>query len=180
MAGRLAAPRRIRFQDDMSFMVELTKDCWAQVDATDLPRVIELAWHASPNAMGGYYAVSREHGRTVYMHRLIMDAPKGRTVDHLSHDTLDNRRANLRVGGQSDNLLNRKGANSNSSTGVRGLYEHRTKGQLYYNIRVMLHRRSITKNFPFTEQGKADAMATVSIWQADPAAAFSQHDGVTS
>lgn len=36
-------------------------------------------------------------GRNIMLHRFIMDAPRDVVVDHINHDTLDNRRENLRL-----------------------------------------------------------------------------------
>jgi hypothetical protein len=44
---------------------------------------------------------------TVYLHRLILGSPKDLTSDHISRDTLDNRRSNLRVLTKSRNSMNR-------------------------------------------------------------------------
>lgn len=44
----------------------------------------------------------------ISMHRLVMKAPKGTIVDHINHNTLDNRRANLRFVTASQNQLNLK------------------------------------------------------------------------
>lgn len=43
----------------------------------------------------------------VLMHRLIAGAPKGKQVDHVNHNKLDNRRANLRLASSSENMMNR-------------------------------------------------------------------------
>lgn len=42
------------------------------------------------------------------MHRLIIDAPKGAKVDHKNRNTLDNRRANLRLCDDAENVWNSK------------------------------------------------------------------------
>lgn len=41
-----------------------------------------------------------------YLHRLIVGAEKGQVVDHINHNTLDNRKDNLRKCNQSVNKLN--------------------------------------------------------------------------
>lgn len=61
---------------------------------------------------------------TVYLHRWIFgDVPQGKVIDHINHDTLDNRRStNLRVATNAQNGHNRIGANrNNKSSGIRGI-----------------------------------------------------------
>jgi hypothetical protein len=69
--------------------------------------------------------------------------------------------------------LNRKGANINSTTGVRGLHLHKVKDRWYYNIRVEMNGKAKTRNFPPTDEGKAQAIATLAAWHENPAAAHS-------
>jgi len=68
------------------------------------------------------YAQSHVDGKTVLMHRLIANAPKGTVVDHINRDRLDNRRKNLRVVTVQANGLNRR-PNVNNSSGETGVYK---------------------------------------------------------
>jgi len=85
----------------------------ALIDADDYPLVAAYRWNAMENKFGHCYAAASgttAEGKrtTLYMHRLITGAPKGKEVDHVNHETLDNRRANLRVGSHLDNMRNGK------------------------------------------------------------------------
>lgn len=95
----------------------------AIVDVGDLPLIseLEVRWCAisAGKATGGFYAKRKEHGRTVYMHRLIAGAKPGEVVDHANGDGLDNRRVNLRVGTLSHNCVNRRYANASGFRGVQ-------------------------------------------------------------
>ena len=57
---------------------------------------------------------------SVGLHRLILDAPPGKHVDHINGDTLDNRKCNLRLCSIRENLLNR-GPNKNNTSGYKGV-----------------------------------------------------------
>ena len=62
----------------------------------------------------------------ISLSRLIMNLNKNdkRQVDHINHDTLDNRRQNLRVVTLQENQFNKKTYRNNSS-GFPGIYFHK-------------------------------------------------------
>lgn len=88
------------------------------VDAEDYPRVSQLNWNFSKAGTG--YAISRGK-KGVLMHRLILDAPKGVSVDHINGNTLDNRKINLRLCSHAENMANRK-LHKNNTSGYKGVY----------------------------------------------------------
>lgn len=74
-------------------------------------------------SMSRYYVVTRtKHFRgkssLERMHRVLMSPPSDMVVDHISGDTLDNRRSNLRVVEHRDNIQNSK----NHSSGYPGVF----------------------------------------------------------
>lgn len=87
------------------------------IDTLDLPILLEYGgtWHMDNNG----YVVNRS---SKGLHRVIMGVTDSRKmVDHMSGQALDNRKQNLRIVTNAQNQQNRKGAASNSSTGVRGV-----------------------------------------------------------
>jgi hypothetical protein len=77
--------------------IQLTKGQFAIVDAQDLPLVTQYHWYAHESRPGVFYARGIVGGHLMYLHRFLMDAPAGQQVDHISRNTLDCRRQNLRL-----------------------------------------------------------------------------------
>lgn len=113
-------------QETVRCEIPLTQGKVALVDPEDFERFGHLKWTAQVTRSGHVYAyrnIYKEDGRqkNIYLHRLITDAPKGSDVDHANHDTLDNRRANLRIASRSQNASNRKDLKRVNRNGFRGV-----------------------------------------------------------
>lgn len=74
------------------------------------------------------YAINRTYPRgkygpvkTVSMHRLILNAPRTMEVDHINGNTLDNRKANLRLATRQENMRNRRRSATNHSSQYKGV-----------------------------------------------------------
>jgi len=85
------------------------------VDDVDAMRLSAFTWYRDHNG----YALRRGRDggrqRVTLMHREILGAPKGVPVDHVNHDPLDNRRANLRLCTPSQNLQNQRATKGGAS-----------------------------------------------------------------
>lgn len=86
-----------------------------------------------------------------------MNPSKGMVVDHINHDTLDNRRENLRVVTTSQNQLNRGKGNKGNRTKIQGVSFR--KDIQKYRVRVYKDRRLIySKHFNSLEEAKRKAV----------------------
>jgi hypothetical protein len=77
------------------------------ISGCDVERLVIYAWSLTRNGCGLQYAAARINGRTVTMHRFLVQPRDGLHVDHINGDTLDNRRENLRACTQQENNRNR-------------------------------------------------------------------------
>lgn len=136
--------------------IDLSNGIQVVCDDQDKQIVEQFHWYAvrDGNMIYAYANAYRTedgvlHGRkpdqphkatTVKMHRLILDAPRGLTVDHINRDGLDNRRNNLRLATVAQNLVNTGKRQSSGSTGsstssYKGVYLHRPTGRWLAQIR---------------------------------------------
>lgn len=98
----------------------LTKGKVALVDVADLLVLARYRWKASLLGRHWYAERSVHVGgkrKNERMHRWIMQPPPGLVVDHINHDTLDNRRSNLRIATVSQNTANRRHTRPSMSRG---------------------------------------------------------------
>lgn len=88
----------------MAKEVPLTQDKVALVDDDDYPVVSRYKWHAMHCYEHLWYAAT---GHNTYLHRFILNPPRGYTVDHINGNGLDCRKENMRICKLSDNVKNR-------------------------------------------------------------------------
>jgi hypothetical protein len=126
--------------------IPLTHGQSALVDDEDYDMLIGYKWYAwrCPKTKG-YYAVcvtSRKFPpkRTLRMHRVIMNAKSGEQIDHANHNTLDNRKVNLRRCTMAENNTNGRKRGHNTS-GFKGVYWNRDakKWQAYIGFSKRQH-----------------------------------------
>lgn len=143
--SRVSMP--FEFEGAMVCRVALTKGAFTLIDADDAPAARSRSWQLSIHG----YAAGK--GGT-FLHRVLLDAPATSCVDHISGDRLDNRRSNLRLVSPAENGQNRRQANSNSQTGVRGVVKC---GRRYVAL-VMVNRELVlSKSFASLDDARRAA-----------------------
>lgn len=88
----------------MSKQIPLTKGKFAIVDDADYDWLAKHKWFYD----GESYAVRKAGNVNLSMHRVVLNASGPVVVDHINGDGLDNRRQNLRIVTQAQNLYNKR------------------------------------------------------------------------
>lgn len=122
---RAARPPTTRHGGNLK-RIPLTQGQVALVDDEDFERFGNLKWHASWNPKNFSFYVARNSSspnrKLIWLSREIVGVTDQHVkVDHKNHNTLDNRRQNLRTCTHSQNLSNRNGLDSRNTSGVRGV-----------------------------------------------------------
>ena len=116
-------PAVVQPEDSQIRFIPLTQGKVAIVDAADYQWLSMYKWHAA-KYQNGFYAGTRSKYRHISMHRLIMNAPPDKLVDHKDHNGLNNCRSNLRLCSVADNSHNRRPSNKTSR--YKGVYWSKT------------------------------------------------------
>lgn len=96
------------------------------IDTEDLEKVKKVTWGVQWSKFTKSYYVAgnkKIDGKwySIRMHRYILGLKKGKMqVDHIYHDTLDNRKKNLRIVTSKENRQNKR-KQSNNTSGVTGV-----------------------------------------------------------
>jgi hypothetical protein len=106
--------RAANAQNHAPRLIPLTRGQFAIVDAEDYPSLSQYTWFAegTPN---NYYAVRKENGKSIKMHRQITNAPDHLVVDHIDHNGLNNRKSNLRPCTFAENCRNLRSSRHKTS-----------------------------------------------------------------
>ena len=89
----------------------MTRGKYAIVDPDDYDSLSQHKWFAQPTSRTFYTVrhiyMKNNQKKYVPMHRVVIQAPDGIFVDHVNHNGLDNRIANLRLATRVQNGFNR-------------------------------------------------------------------------
>lgn len=142
------------------FLICLTRGRWAIVDSDDYDKLKEFNWSALWNKdTKSFYAhrkvsVGRRKTKSIQMHRIILGLkPEDKiTVDHINHDTIDNRKSNLRTSTITENCWN-QGEHSNNTSGYKGVFYNNRENYWQVSIRIGNGKRLHIRNVPSAVEG---------------------------
>ena len=92
------------------------------VDTEDFKRFSNFKWRLlTPTNYVVRSQTTNGKKKVLLLHREIMSAPEGMTVDHINGNRLDNTKSNLRLATIAENTRNR-GAQKNNTSGYKGVF----------------------------------------------------------
>jgi len=99
------------------------------IDIEDVEKVKDLFWRLRFDGSNYYVEHCRRKGR-IHLHRLLIDCPDDKVVDHIDHNGLNNKKENLRICTHQQNCLNKKLSNKNKH-GKVGVHQD-SRSKRYY------------------------------------------------
>jgi len=119
---------------------------YAKVDPADYKRLRKYEWFTKKGGKSFYsrrHAASGEKGKRqlTYMHQDVIEVPAGMVIDHINHDGMDNRSANVRAATYSQNMYHRRkcsGAKHSKYKGIQWDKTHRKwRASITFEKKVM-------------------------------------------
>ena len=110
-------------------------------DLEDYDKINNYCWNFHKNRSLAYIEARGENKKNIKLHRLIMNVTdRNILIDHISHNTLDNRKSNLRLCNNSQNSKNRIKLKRNL-TGINGVSLRKDTGK--YRVRLGVNGKEI-------------------------------------
>jgi hypothetical protein len=137
--------RRLRYGYPFR-LIRLAQPTCAKVDPEDYDRLNQFEWLAK-KGRNSFYALRRAPAKRngketlIYMHQELIKVPDGMVIDHINHDGLDNRNANIRPATKSQNLCHRKKTTTKTSSKYKGV--SRRGDPPRYEARIGFDRKEI-------------------------------------
>lgn len=106
-----------------------------EIDDEDWEMVKQHKW--CTDGLG--YVITRIDGNLIRLHRFILNNPYGKTIDHIDGNGMNNKRSNLRVCTQGQNLMNQK-PQPNKSSKYKGVRWHKASNA--WSAQIKVNRKS--------------------------------------
>lgn len=128
--------------EDVS-LIALGYKRYAIVDTEDLRRLSRFRWFASNKSKKSskpkFYAQRNDVDKTIYMHHEVLSMDGSIQLDHINGNTLDNRKANLRVCTRRQNSQNSRKRQGCSSR-FKGVFWSKNTGKWRARIKNSVKR----------------------------------------
>lgn len=126
--------QHIKFEFNNNICIGITnKGLRFYTDKDDYEKIKDYCWYLGND---GYISTTIYPGKIrLSLHRFITNCPDNMVVDHINHNTLDNRKINLRIVTQLENMKNLSKYKNNKS-GFTGVYYYKLTNKWTAKIRA--------------------------------------------
>ena len=127
-------------------LIRLAGPRYAKVDPADYHRLRQYEWFLKKGKNTFYAlrtvptAITGKHAH-IFMHREVIHVPEGMMADHVNHDGLDNRTANLRPATRSQNMCHRKKRSAPTHSKYKGISWVKRKRK--WHAQIMFQKKRI-------------------------------------
>lgn len=108
----------VRIDGDIAF-IQLTKGFEAMIDSK-FAGLASISFWIALGKIPNVYAATVHAGKTIYLHRAVMNAPEDAIVDHIDGNRMDCRLSNLRFATHAENIRNSP-IKKNNTSGLKGV-----------------------------------------------------------
>ena len=132
--------------------IKLTQGKSTIVSSSDYEHLNSFKWYYNKGYVSRNYINEDGNKRVLYMHRYVMDCPRGKQVDHINGNKLDNCRENLRITTSTGNNRNRA-----KSAGTTSKYKgvNWSKQNQRWLCRLKVKRKTVYLGYYDTEEEAA-------------------------
>ena len=124
--------------------IKLKDSVFAIVDDEDFDFLNQWKWHllGKKSRYAFRNVVIDGKRKKILMHRFVNKTPEGFETDHINHNSLDNRKSNLRTVTKSQNQQSRR-RNKKGSSKYKGVYWHKQHKKWCASIQVNKSRKHL-------------------------------------
>ena len=113
--------------------IPLTQGKFTLIDKDDFNKINQYIWH-----FDGRYAATNHKRKHLRLHRILLNVPPKFHTDHINGNPLDNRKFNLRICSQTENIRN-KGFSKNNTSGYKGIFFNKSVG--FFQSYITVNRK---------------------------------------
>jgi len=134
--------------DDYAEIILEDKNCKERARAIISIESIEIIKKYKWRLVKYGYVRTNIKGKSLGLHKILMNSDENNVVDHINRNPLDNRIENLRICPQSKNLIN-KGIQSNNTSKITGVWFDKSRNkwasELQFNKKKIFFKRFDSK-----------------------------------
>lgn len=111
------------------------------IDDEDYEKIKNYTWGVQYSKRADSFYIARKiKNKTLLLHRVIANCPDDKIIDHINHNTLDNRKENLRICVNAENCRNMNKPKHGVTSVYKGVRKYRNNK---YSVCIKYNKKQI-------------------------------------